>query len=529
MASQTLKATASLGPASDDECWVATQPADDPDPQTCTSDSEAGSWIEVVIPPMGSADPRTANDNQLVSESPPNFPLIISFPSCATININGVSNETLPKEPTTPPPDAQSSEQWSIKETDEICKFYDHGRIRFISQGSFGVVYSITKRGSDTQVAVKRMRFSDVCTIQYVCITGNSQRRSLQGPECGGQTEFRWQSDSEIAILQRLKGIAGVCQILEVFRQGNTIDIVLELISGGDLAQTLHRELGEETVKHIARQICATMKKVHENNVVHRDLKRENIVVEDSAFPTVKIVDFGSAKQALSAMNTQCGTSVYMAPERMGAGYYDLKVDVWSVGITLSLLLAKTCLKIIDDNERDISKERLVDQLIPCLHDAGISLEGQDFVRQLLRIDPSDRMSFEEALNHRWISAPASEPDETTEPNAEECERIEEIVERSGSLTPEPQEDASVKERERIGEVVERTGSLTLSADQDDNRGGSKDGDVATSGSHKKRRRSPERKESLSEVRVEAPPAKRTRIRPPNSDPFVQDFFTNNA
>ncbi|KAJ7702218.1 kinase-like domain-containing protein [Mycena rosella] len=340
---------------------------------------------------------------------------------------------------------------------------YDHSKVRYVSQGRFGVVYSTMKIGSDVKVAAKRMRFKD----------------SAVGRE----------SDSEIDILQSLKGLPGVCQILGVFYEAHSIDIVLEWVSGGDLyTQTLHREFGEETVKHIARQICATMVKVHEMNVVHRDVKPHNIVVSDATLPDVTILDFGSGKRALTAMNTWCGSTAYMSPERIPGKPYGREVDTWSVGIIISCLLAKACWERLDRIERVISRSQagsLVGDILHCLRD--ISPDGQDFVRELLQIDPEARMSFQAALNHSWFSAAVPKPHDVT--------------------------DTGLEEHQRFGEVLKRTGSLTLSVDGEDTPSTGDAIQVSTSPAQRrgKRRRSEQEDSHLSQGETRRVKHPRTR------------------
>ncbi|KAJ7118783.1 kinase-like domain-containing protein [Mycena epipterygia] len=401
MPSQTSESDPSE-PSEDCETWVATQPADDPCPGTGSVCESEASWEEVVIlyhtspepAPVSYETPLTttrSTEYHSVAQSARNLDLLISFPSL-TVKPDRKLDETGLREPTTPPPNAESAEGWSIKKSDKICTVYDHSKFKYIGQGRSSVVYSATRLESDVEVAVKRMRFKD-------------DPKSLK-------SAIRCQSDNEIAILQSLKGLSGVSQIIEVFREANTVDIVLELVSGGDLStQTLDRDLGEETTKHIARQICATMAKLHRNNVVHRDVKLQNILLDDSAaLPTIKIADFGSAKRPLAEMKTFCGSTAYMAPERM-RGTYGPAVDMWSVGITLALLLVRMCWQIITNNERAISKRPQVAQMLHCLKENGISPKGQDFIRQLLQIEPNDRMTFEDALEHPWLLPTASQSD----------------------------------------------------------------------------------------------------------------------
>ncbi|KAJ7674397.1 hypothetical protein B0H17DRAFT_1207980 [Mycena rosella] len=175
--------------------------------------------LGVIFPPLPNVQLHLANeDDQLVNASTPRA-LVISVPNWfkkVKPSPKCEDKDTWLDEPMTTPPDAESSDLWSIKESDKICGVYDHSQFRYVNQGRFDVVYSTVKIGSDMKVAVKRMRFKD-------------------------------------------------CEFLARY---------------GMLS--LHRKFEEETVKYITRQICATMAKVHEMNVVHRDVKPPNITVGDA-------------------------------------------------------------------------------------------------------------------------------------------------------------------------------------------------------------------------------------------------------
>ncbi|KAJ7460948.1 kinase-like domain-containing protein [Mycena galericulata] len=338
-----------LAPGPEDEVLVATQPTNEPHP----------------IPDLGSKD----------------FLLITYLSDFNSGRLNHILRTlAVLKEAETPPPDARNSPIWSLKSSDQVCQHYDCSKPRFLGQGATSLVFSITVKDSQKEVALKRMRFP------------------------GGLPEV----PQEIANLEKLKGFSGVNQIIEVFedRECNILDIVLELEFGGDLYKRVlySDDLGEESCKHIARQICTVLAELHQQGIAHRDVKPHNILLNDkSEMPTVKIADFGNAKQTLTTMQTLCGTDAFMAPE-IGAGPYDIAVDAWSYGITVSfLLLAEKFSPILEDIERHRSNHSLIPKILSCLEEKNISLHGQDFIRELLQMDPKVRMSCEQALKHPWL------------------------------------------------------------------------------------------------------------------------------
>lgn len=146
---------------------------------------------------------------------------------------------------------------------------------------------------------------------------------------------------------------------------------------------------------------------------MHRDLKPENILLsntdEDDA--VIKVADFGLAKIFVGTnLKTKCGTWGYSAPEMIsGSGStfgYDDKVDSWSLGTILYILL---CGYHPFDPEGKRSDNEMIASIKTCnfeFDDEGwaiISDEAKDLVRHLLVLDPGDRFSMRQVLDHSWI------------------------------------------------------------------------------------------------------------------------------
>lgn len=156
----------------------------------------------------------------------------------------------------------------------------------------------------------------------------------------------------------------------------------------------------------IIKQILSALAYLHSKNIIHSDLKAENImfVDKDSQDLHVKLIDFGMASkfepdQKLSQVQ---GTPYYLAPEML-RGSYDSKVDIWSWGILLYLILSgsppfkaksiKEVFKEIIKGDLKFSNKKWV----------LMSKEVQVFIRALLEPDPDKRPTAQEWLKMKWI------------------------------------------------------------------------------------------------------------------------------
>ena len=139
---------------------------------------------------------------------------------------------------------------------------------------------------------------------------------------------------------------SNITMYVESFVEGSKLYIVMEHADGGDLSSHISnkRKSGvrwsEEEVMRMFVQICLALNHVHEKNILHRDLKSQNIFLTSKGL--VKLGDFGIAK-VLDATDgqaqTQIGTPYYLSPEICDSRPYGRKSDVWSLGCILFELI----------------------------------------------------------------------------------------------------------------------------------------------------------------------------------------------
>lgn len=146
---------------------------------------------------------------------------------------------------------------------------------------------------------------------------------------------------NETETLKKLSHM-NIITVYEIYEDDAHFYLVTELVKGTDLFDEVSKgALTEKSAAHIMKEVLLAINHCHHENICHRDLKPENILIEASSH-RIKLIDFGTAgdfdpKKGLSGI---LGTAYYIAPEVLSkSGKYDLKCDMWSLGVILYILL----------------------------------------------------------------------------------------------------------------------------------------------------------------------------------------------
>ena len=197
-----------------------------------------------------------------------------------------------------------------------------------------------------------------------------------------------------------------IVKSFEVFENDENYFISQEYISGCNLRQYLKKNdkpLTEEMIATIMKQLLLALNYLHDKGIVHRDIKPDNIFISTEKKFHLKLGDFGCAlhKSDLNS-STVAGTLTYMPPETF-LSEMDEKVDIWSCGVVLYVLLTNYSpykpmnrfefIKKLTTNP--ISSKR--PELLNCPN------EILEFLDKLLQINPSKRYSAKQALNDKWL------------------------------------------------------------------------------------------------------------------------------
>jgi len=192
--------------------------------------------------------------------------------------------------------------------------------------------------------------------------------------------------------------------------------LVTELAKGGELMKRLGDDTSvysEDEVKLHITTILKAVAYMHSKHSVHRDLKPENVLLSsDAPNAEIKIVDLGLSRffEERKLMRTICGTHKFLAPELVQTDRgqlqgYDKAIDMWGVGL-LTFIMLFGFNPFSRDSQRETHNAIVkADWRFP--EGWSVTPRAMDFVTSLLVKNAADRMSTEQALQHRWLDVQA--------------------------------------------------------------------------------------------------------------------------
>lgn len=215
---------------------------------------------------------------------------------------------------------------------------------------------------------------------------------------------------NEIDLLHELAGSRFVIDLFDVYQTETYVFLVFELMKC-ELFEHLNSviRLKEAEAKNAVGQLLVAVAELHKRNILHRDIKLENVLIDDNL--NVKLTDFGFAmrSRADEKLRSLCGTPAYMAPEMLRCACdarsegYSFPADIWSCGVLLATLLSGSApfyhrrelimLRMIMDAKYSLAGPEWND----------VSSNAKDLVQKILCLDQNARISATEALAHPWF------------------------------------------------------------------------------------------------------------------------------
>ena len=204
---------------------------------------------------------------------------------------------------------------------------------------------------------------------------------------------FHSSSDYTVKPIKYIKTNDWNCIIMPSYLDGDAFSLIE------------NNQVTEQNIKEIIHDVLKGLVHLKAHYICHHDIKPENFFLKKQKNNKIKafIGDFGCAELLESGIGFDIfdGSIQYQAPEILNKSTYDFQSDMWSLGISMAVLL---CQKYPYDGE---CEEDLLNQIYDpsrrVVLPEGISPCAQDFLDKLLCIDPNQRLTAEEALHHSWF------------------------------------------------------------------------------------------------------------------------------
>ncbi|XP_048579537.1 calcium-dependent protein kinase 21 isoform X2 [Nematostella vectensis] len=273
------------------------------------------------------------------------------------------------------------------KEKEELIKygsadeFYDMNEE--IGKGAYGIVKKCVDKATGQTYAAK------------VVTTSNSNLRK--------------ETMREIEVMRKLGSHKKLVGLIDAYHTPFEIVMILEFIPGGELFERIIEEdyLMEEDAIYYVHQVLLALDYMHGNNIVHLDLKPENIMCESINSNQIKLVDFGLARELKKdeEVKSSFGTPDFVAPEVIRMKPVSTASDMWSLGVVTYVLLSGL-MPFSGDNDHDtlvkVAKAEW-DFDDECFDE--VSEDAKDFIEGLLVKDPTERFTIAECLTLPWLKA----------------------------------------------------------------------------------------------------------------------------
>ncbi|GLH01363.1 Obscurin [Gryllus bimaculatus] len=251
-----------------------------------------------------------------------------------------------------------------------------------LGKGRYGVVHKVAERSNGQKFAAKFIR----------CIKAKDKEKVQE----------------EIDIMNCLRH-PKLLQLAAAFETPREMVMVMEYISGGELFERVVADdftLTERDCILFMRQICEGVSYMHENSVVHLDLKPENIMCHTRTSHQIKLIDFGLARKLQPDIPVRVlfGTPEFIPPEIISYEPISVESDMWSVGVICYVLLSGLSPFMGDNDAETFANITRADYDFEDESFDAISQDAKDFISSLLLKRKEDRLTAQQCLKHIWLA-----------------------------------------------------------------------------------------------------------------------------
>lgn len=285
----------------------------------------------------------------------------------------------------------------SRKTSFEPLKSEKYYLLNRLGDGGFCEVFKAKDLESNQYVAIKRV--------------DRSKRAFAKYPPKDVEKKVKKLIYREANIMKALNH-PNLIKFYDMVEDGEEIFIVMQLAEGGELFDRIIKrgKFTEKDAAGVIAQVITAIIYMHDKGYVHRDIKPENILFDNNNDDSkIYITDFGLSREIEEKMLTNCGTVDYSAPELLKSKLtkcgYGPEVDNWSIGVVAYILLCGyPPFYSSSQDDGEIKKQIMAGTYhFHHPHWDNISKHAKSFVAGLLTVNPAERLSLKNALEHPWI------------------------------------------------------------------------------------------------------------------------------
>ena len=262
------------------------------------------------------------------------------------------------------------------------CNKYDFIRDKNpLGKGAFGEVWKVTHENSKKVYCIKMMTKRDIFEQKLIN-----------------------QINKEIGIMYNINHPYSV-KLYNHFEDNEKLYLIMELASNGNLYNFIQNNKNQkiktkEMLKKIIIQVIEIIKYLHSLDIIYRDIKPENILLDKDY--NVKLCDYGWASYLSKGQfcSAYCGTPEYVSPEVIKKYPYNEKVDIWGIGVLIFELVfgyPPFTSNFNEDRFNNIKEGKI--NWPKDLND----MELKDLIEKILKVNPKDRISLDEIEKHQWL------------------------------------------------------------------------------------------------------------------------------